>query len=375
MNKGGAVPTGTSIESDGSRQLSLTEAEAWEAAACEGATIESALLPPARAGTGIAIGRTLKLLDGKSNVLLECNEPVWPVWVPESDSESALAKFEENWADAADQARSTAKWLAAILGTALAALVGSAPLSGIRGEYIPWLAYVMGAAGVACISFTLFLVVRVLVPEVTDFDDLISGKRPFDSLRDRFERDTGTLLPLRVRTFAELSGRMRLEAITLDQLEKRINECRGDASREQEFKAYCDAQVGRSKWLSYLTKTATQWTVIASYQAVKYQAGWARTAGLISGTVGTILILVAFLMPRPQASAVNLASYRLAHSTATAAAQAIIGEGCTAFRGVVTSVESNGDLTVPVQPTDVCNSASIAVPGKNLIQIPSLTLN
>lgn len=163
---------------------------------------------------------------------------------------------------------------------------------------------------------------------------------------------------------------MRLEALTLDKLEEKINEFRIDPARKEEFEAYCHAQADRSEWLSYLMKTATQWTVIASYQAVKYQAGWARTVGLFSGIAGTALIVVAFLMPRPQAPAVNLTTYKLSPGAATMAAQSIIGDRCTTFRGVVVHGDSNGDLTVLVQPTEACNSASITVPGKELIQIP-----
>jgi hypothetical protein len=178
------------------------------------------------------------------------------------------------------------------------------------------------------------------------------------------------LLPLRVRTFAELEGRTRLEALTLDKLEAEINACRGDPAMDAEFKALCDAQAGRTKWLAYLMRTATQWTVIASYEVVKERAGWARILGLVTGTVGTALIVTAFLMPTPQAPAVNLTTYKLAHGAATAAAQSIIGDRCTMFKGVISHVDSNGDLTVLVQATDVCNSASITIPGEDLIEIP-----
>ena len=66
---------------------------------------------------------------------------------------------------------------------------------------------------------------------------------------------------------------MRLEALTLNKLEEKINEFRGDPDKKEKFEAYCNAQAGRSEWLSFLQKTATRWTVIASYQAVKYRVG------------------------------------------------------------------------------------------------------
>jgi hypothetical protein len=367
----GTAPTVTSTGSEGGEEASLKEqAQAWYEA-CNGGIIELVGLDCARSGTSIAIGRTVRFGPASGKPLYQLREPVWPVWVPESGSDSNLAEFEKTWANASRQARATAKWLAAILGIALAALIGSAPLSGIRGEYIPLRAYVIGAAGLACIAFTLFLVVCVLVPEVTGFEDLISGERPFKDLKERFERNAGILLPLRVRTFAELGGRTRVEALTLEELEKRINEYRDSGAGDEEFKAYCDAQQGRSKWLSYLMRTANQWAVIASYQAVKEQADRARNVGIISGTVGTALIVATFLMPTLQSPAANLTTYKLAHgSIAAAAAQSIIGDRCATFKGVVVHADSNGALTVLVQPTDACNSASITVPGTDLMQIP-----
>ena len=372
MNKEkGTAPTVMSAGSEGGEEASLEEqGQAWYEA-CEGGIIELVGLDCIRRETSIVISRTVKFGPVPGKPLYQLSEPVWPVWVPDPGSDSNLAEFEKTWANASRQARATAKWLAAILGLALAALIGSAPLSGIRGEHIPLLAYIIGAAGLACIAFTLFLVVCVLLPEVTGFEDLISGEGPFKDLKKRFQRNAGILLPLRIRTFAELGGRMRLEALTLEELEKRINEYRDSCDGEVEFKAYCAAQADRSKWLSYFMRTANQWTVIASYQAVKGQADRARNFGIISGTVGTALVVVAFLMPTPQSPAANLTTYKLAHgSVAAAAAQSMIGDRCATFRGIVVHADSNGALTVLVEPTDACNSASITVPGKDLIQMP-----
>ena len=84
-------------------------------------------------------------------------EPVYPVWVPKSRIlTQPLLTSRKTWANASNQARATANGLPTILGVALAALIGSAPLSGFRGEYIPWRANVVGAAGLAGIALTLF---------------------------------------------------------------------------------------------------------------------------------------------------------------------------------------------------------------------------
>jgi hypothetical protein len=344
------------------------KANAW-AASSEGGTIESELIIDPPEG-GIVIRRKVELIDKDNNVLQRFTERVWPAWVPGPDSGSSLTDFEKNWADASSQARATAKWIATILGLALAALIGSAPLSGIRNEYIPLRAYIIGGIGLVCIACTLFLVVRVLVPQITGFEDLISGKRPFKDLRERFQLNSGIFLPVRIRTFAELGGRARLEALTLDQLETRIEGHQGDPAKKEELGVLCEAHDGRTKWLAYLKQTAAQWAVVGSYLVVKDRVGWARILGLITGLAGTALIVIAFLMPKPQAPAVALTDYRLAHDSSTAAAQSVIGNKCAVFKGVVTGADSNSDLTILVQGSSTCNSASITIPGEDLVEIP-----
>jgi hypothetical protein len=355
--------------SEQARQPSADEkAVAWSAFSEEG-TIDLGVIID-DPGDGIVIRRKVTLTGKDNHVLQQFTERVWPVWVPGPDSGSTLADFEKNWADASRQARATAKWIATILGLALAALIGSAPLSGIRNDDIPLRAYVIGAIGFVCIAFTLFLVVRVLVPQVTGFEDLISDKRPFKDLRGRFQLNSGIFLPVRITTFAELGGRAQVEALTLDRLETRIEEYHGDPAKKEDFDVLCAAYDGRTKWLAYLKETAAQWAIIASYLVVKERVGWARILGLITGIAGTALIVIAFLMPKPQAPAVELTNYRLAHDSTTAAPQSLLGNKCTVFKGVIVGVDGNGGLTILVQGSSTCNPASISIPGEDLIEIP-----
>jgi hypothetical protein len=95
--------------------------------------------------------------DSENNVwrIYECDGPekgpfkelIWPVYVPRPASESAgdqggkkqddkasdgspaVSAADKYWAEAAGQARSTAKWIATSLGAALAAIIGTAPLT------------------------------------------------------------------------------------------------------------------------------------------------------------------------------------------------------------------------------------------------------
>ncbi|MFZ0002186.1 MAG: hypothetical protein WAK76_22065, partial [Trebonia sp.] len=108
------------------------------------------------------------------------------------------------------------------------------------------------------------------------------------------------------------------------------------------------------------------------YQDVKERAGLARFVGLISGTAGTALIVVAFLMPTTKTPVANLAMYRIANDDVAAAAaqSAIGGTNCAEFKGVVVDHDAQDNVTVLVQPDAGCNAASITIPGKDLVQIP-----
>jgi hypothetical protein len=356
-----------------------------------------------------ALRRTVLLLT-KQDEHIEFEEPVWPIWVPTPDSETTVADFEKQWADASAQARSTAKWIATVLGAALAALIGSAPLANLRDLYVPRLAYLYGGVGLVLVALTLFLVLRVLVPRVTGFDDLTSGGRSFRTLggrwfrklrgrsfrelKARLEGHGGVLLPTGISSFDELACRAQLEERTLNQLailltqvkhpDSAISKERGAASsllhrskkpdadtNEQRYATLAAAQAGRAQWLTYLTETITQWTAVASYQDVADRAGLARGVGLISGTVGTALIVVSFLMPTVKTPTANLATYRIANDgVAAAAAQSAIGGAhCAKFKGIVVGRDAQDNVTILVQPDAGCDAASITIPGTDLVQI------
>jgi hypothetical protein len=292
-------------------------------------------------------------------------EQVWPIWVPQEDSDSSASDFEKSSEDSASQARSTAKWVATILGAALAALIGSAPLSGIRDDYIPRAAYLCAGFGLAFLVFTIFLVIRVLIPQVTLFGDFFKDDH-FKDLEEIIERSSGIMLPIGISTLAELGGRVRLEAITLNELAR-------DAA-EQSSPIGADladsARTGRGKWLEYLSRQVDQWTAIASYDEVRQRVGFVRIGGLITGGIGTALIVLAFLIPG--ASGGGLVTYRvLPNDNMADAAQAQLGgSSCASFKGVIVNTDANSILTVLVEDSTTCPSATIMIPGKDLMPTP-----
>lgn len=374
--------------------MTAPEATSVKAEGVNWAGVESVLNPvidydPAKPQ---ALRRTVLLLT-KQKEHLKFEEPVWPIWVPTPDSETTVADFEKQWADASAQARSTAKWLATVLGAALGALIGSAPLANLRDLYVPWLAYLYGGAGLVLLALTLFLVLRVLVPRVTGFNDLTSGGRSFRKLKTRLEGHGGVLLPTGITSMDELACRAQLEARTLNQLAILLTEVKPDSAiskeggaassllhrstkpdantDEQRYATLMAAQAGRAQWLTYLTETITQWTAVASYQDVENRARLARVVGLISGTVGTALIVVSFLMPTVKTPTANLATYRIANDgvAAAAAQSAIGGANCSKFKGIVVSRDAQDNVTILVQPDAGCDAASITIPGIDLVQI------
>jgi hypothetical protein len=333
----------------------------------------------------------------------DLKENIWPIWVSPKESDTTISDFQKHWDDASTQARTTAKWIATILGAALAALIGTAPLSGIRNQHIPVIAYVLASIGLVLVGVTLFLVIRVLVPRVTAFTDVlpdspkstgnvfsriwkkIRGKDPFSELSDEIEKDSGLLLPSGIDTLAQLGGRARIEELTLCELAKKIGEL-GNATATKKItmprfedsalskarsKVLTEAQTGRAEWLDYLSQTITQWTVIASYVDVKRRTTQASRWGLIFGILATALIIAAFLMPTPPTPSATLISYRITPDGATTqAAQAAIGGAkCATFKGIVVGSGSDDTVTVLVQGSATCNAASITIPAKDLIEI------
>jgi hypothetical protein len=303
--------------------------------------------------------RTVTLGDGSSD---EVNELVWPIWVPQVESDSSASDFKKTWDDAASQSRTTAKWIASILGAALAALIGTAPLSGVRNEYIPWDAYLCAGIGLGLIVLTIYLVIRVLVPQVTLFTDLVISD-DFDDLRSRIQGGSGILLPIGIHTLAELGGRAQVEALTLNALAFEAT----DHALQLSVDFAKAARDGRAKWLNYLNQNIAQWTTVATYEEVRKRVGVARIWGLIAGAIGTASIILAFLLP---AQGQGLATYKILPNDNTAKAeQLLIGKNCATFKGVIVDT-SGSNSTMLVERDSNCAPETIELPGADLAPVP-----
>ncbi len=88
-----------------------------------------------------------------------------------------LADLQKYWSKAGNRLRDSAKWMATVLGAAIAAVIGTTPLASQNGHHhlqIP--AALIGLAGLIFLGVTLFLVLQVMRPEAVSYEDVQSAR-------------------------------------------------------------------------------------------------------------------------------------------------------------------------------------------------------
>jgi len=226
-----------------------------------------------------------------------------------------VATTDAYWAKAAEQARSTAKWIATVLGAALVAIVGTAPLSPLGGQDIDWQStygYMIGV-GLLLLGVTLFMVVSVLVPGITAFPNLmkpirfgwIPGTIPWARrvMAKKAAARHGVALPIGIESLNELGHRIRIEEMTLDEIakeaENKITELK-TANRPKtvlsDMATFWDnVRQARGQWLQHIQDEAAQWVIVGSYGSVKVKSDRARSIGLLAGLVGGALVIIGYV--------------------------------------------------------------------------------
>lgn len=325
-------------------------------------------------GVGL-VKRRIAWEDGGSST-----ETVWPIWVPPAQEKTAADRFHEYWKASTDQTRSTAKWMATVLGAALAALLGTAPLTGLRNTGVTPLALTVAVIGLLLIGITLFLVVRVLIPVDLNFRDLCEasypgGKPPrglrkwlagmrhrgaLARLRADIESSEAVALPLGIKSLADLADRVRVEELTLTAIAQTLGSEKtrknAEVLTDQRLK---DAQEGRASWLAHLTNTMERWTTVASFAGLRAKADLAKTVGITAAILGVGCIVVAFLLPVPARSPAGFTDYRLTDAARERLADTL-GIDCRRFDGHQLSKEGK-KVTLLVKENDQCASARITV--------------
>jgi hypothetical protein len=132
---------------------------------------------------------------------LERDEVVWPVW-PATPAEEAsvaampLADLQKYWSKAGNRLRDSAKWMATVIGAAIAAVIGTTPLVSLNGHHLQLAATLIGLAGLIFLGITLFLVLQVMRPEAVSYED-VQNARPLP--------EVARALPKRLRRLAYVS--------------------------------------------------------------------------------------------------------------------------------------------------------------------------
>lgn len=230
---------------------------------------------------------------------------IWPTWPARhadevSWSDSALSGVQEYWTQSGNRLRDSAKWMATVLGAALAALIGTSPLALIRGHHFRAGAVVLGTVGLLFLGFTLFLIMQVMRPQAVSLPDVQGAKTrrmPFPSAlgkwRKTVESQQDLYLPCGVRCLTSLRQSMIIEKMTLMALAL-AHEHAADSQMRQKLS---EAQAARAARLVDLRNAAARITTIGEYYALRGRSTWATYGGILCGLIGTAAIIAAFAWP------------------------------------------------------------------------------
>jgi hypothetical protein len=221
---------------------------------------------------------------------------IWPAWSPslteEADS-TPLQGVHDYWSASGDRLRDSAKWMAAVIGAALAALVGTSPLAGLREHFSPT-TVVLGGIGILALGTTLYLVLQVMRPNSVSYNDVQTARRgPLRKWRDIVEQQQDLYLPCGVKCLTSLRQSMIIEEVTLIALAHTAVTAAGEA----EATRIRQAQVVRSARLRELRDAAARVATIGEFYRVRHRSTWATYAGLPCGLIGTMMVVLAFAWP------------------------------------------------------------------------------
>ena len=252
---------------------------------------------------------------GGSRWSQSCNAPaedecdvIWPTWPARSQDEAAaspspLADVQEYWSTVGDRLRDSAKWTAIVLGAALATVIGTSPLAGMREHRPQPIAILLGAVGLVFLGVTMLLVLQVMRPHSVSFNNVQKAEKgkwwlplPQTALykwRMIVENQQDLYLPCGVRCLTGLRQSMIVEEVTLVALSRAARKARDQAAREK----FCQAQAARAARLLELRATAALVTSVGEYYMLRYRSSWAAYGGILCGLLATAAIVLAFAWP------------------------------------------------------------------------------
>lgn len=229
---------------------------------------------------------------------------IWPTWPTgkSTSSDSPLAGMQACWSKAGDRLRDSAKWMATVLGVALAAVVGTSPLTPMRQHHPAGAAIALGLSGLALLGITLFLVLQVMRPQEVSYTDIQKADphKGWGPLRPALSRWRNTVeshedlyLPCGVTGLTSLRQSMIIEDVTL----LALAQARGQEYGQETSRRLCEAQAARAARLHDLQVTAAQIETIGDYYKLRARSTLATYGGVLCGLIGSAAIIAAFAWP------------------------------------------------------------------------------
>jgi hypothetical protein len=229
---------------------------------------------------------------------------IWPTYgprrfPPESQGGGAhaarwpapLGTRAQSLAKASDRVRDSAKWLAAILGAALATLVGTSPLSDLRTHGLPGMNMVFGVVGLTALAVVLILLLRVMRPQTTEYEDVYRAtKGTLGEWRRTVEAEPDLYLPPGVNCLITLRQALIVEEITLLALSNAMTTHRANR------KDIAQALGAREERLREWQDASARVTSIAAYHQVLQRSDVATYLGTLLGLIGIVGVIAAVIL-------------------------------------------------------------------------------
>jgi hypothetical protein len=257
----------------------------------------------------------------RGTVTTELEEVIWPTWPATTADEAAvhgmpLEDLQKYWSTAGDRLRESAKWMAAVLGVALATVIGTSPLARLS-HHLQIAAAVIGGVGLILLGVTMILVLRVMRPQAVTYNQVQRASAPRGLARllhkrlRRYGRHRYVLegplyrwqqtvethqdlyLPCAVTSLSGLRRSITLEEATL----VKLAQARQNAKDQAVGNILKDAQAARAARLLELRITASRIATVGEYYATRARSTQATYGGVICGVLGTAATVLAFAWP------------------------------------------------------------------------------
>jgi hypothetical protein len=255
-------------------------------------------------------------------VTAELEEVIWPTWPATTAEEAAvhgapLEHLQTYWRTAGDRLRESAKWMATVLGAAMAAVIGASPLAWLSSHHLQLAGAVIGAVGLILLGITMLLVLRVMQPQTVSFSDVQASRpprglagalhkrlrrhwrhsyvleSPLYRWRHAVESHQDLYLPCAVTSLRDLRNSTKLEEATLVALAQVIEDAQDPSTRDN----LRQAQTARAARLAELRTAAANVATVGEYYALRARSTLAMYGGTVCGVLDTAAIVLAFAWP------------------------------------------------------------------------------